>query len=413
MSRLAKALQDSPAAVSPLASSQLVASRKLSVFLQKHSFTVCHTLGISLDSVEGIAPCTPLQAGIIAASLKSKNGLYLNAFYLELFPGIDLERLENAWRRLYARCQILRTSYCATVDGFAQVFQKAPVLPWSKVVVSAEGDIEATKSNRYHQWRQQNLQAISKPLEIILVQAVSTTLMCLHIFHALYDGNSFRLMLQRLSQEYMDQKNIDYGALFQDILPLGPLCEPIDAEKYWLRQMRGAPFHRLPSLTRRGLTGDSESTLEIDDLKGFELVRRKLNITHQALLQTCWMHMLRRFFNNKVTTGVVISGRSNDIEGAEKVIGPLFNVVPFYLEFEPSDTWKSVSRKCHDFGVTSLPYQHVPLRDITRWCKRSLEQPLFDTLFVFDRELEEAPNEHSKMWTMVETRSQADVSLIC
>lgn len=407
---LLKALQREPHETSALAHSQFAAKRRIRIFQQKHSFAICRTLGVTLDSIEGIAPCTPLQEGMIATSLKNEGSLYFNAFHFELFPEINLETLRRAWENVNNRCQILRTIFCMTEDGFAQISLKSGNLSWRMVRALSDEKVEMIKNNQHKVWRGHNAETITKPFEVIIIRGLSTTIMCVHIFHALYDGNSFQMILQRLSQEYKGEVEINYGPSFQDILPSGPLCEPVGAKEFWVEYMQHAMPVRMPSLTNHSLRGTNETVLEIDDMTGFEQVRRRLNTTHQSLIQACWISVLRPYFKNGVIIGVVVSGKSTDIEGVDKVIGPLFNTIPFFLQYESSETWIDIVRKCHDSSIASLPYQHVPLRDITKWCSRTMDQPLFDTLFVFDIELEQRSVTSPGLWRLIESRSQADVS---
>ncbi|KAI9791290.1 MAG: NRPS [Peltula sp. TS41687] len=408
---LLKALQEEQRVTSSLVHSQSAAKRMTLIFQQKHSFEICRALGVKFDSVESIAPCTPLQQGMIATSLKSKGSLYFNAFYFEMSPETSLERLRKAWEKVHKQCQILRTIFFPTEDGFAQVSVKSATPSWRILSALSDKEVEKIKKIQYEDWCRHNSQTVTKPFEVVVIQGISTTVMCVHIFHALYDGNSLQMTLQRLSQEYKDETQIDYGLSFQEILSLGPLCEPVGAEDFWLEHMRHASPVRMPSLTDNSSRGDNEALLDIENMTGFEEVRRKLNTTHQSLIQACWLSVLKPYFKNGVTIGVVVSGRATDIDGADKVIGPLFNTIPFFLDYESSETWIDIVRKCHAFSIDSLPYQQVPLRDITKWCKRSTDQPLFDTLFVFDKELEQPSTTSPDLWRLVESRSEADFQL--
>lgn len=406
---LVKALQNPQDARATLPASQLAAKRKVSVFQQRHSFTACRALEIQLESVECIAPCTPLQEGMIVTALKTEGTLYSNSFYFELSSQTNLKQLEKAWQNVIRNCQILRASFCMTEDGFAQVFKKPRELTWDLLSAASDNELTVIKHNRYSGWRQQNMHSITKPFEVFVIRGPSATIMCVHIFHALYDGSSFELLLRRLRQEYEEEANINYGPSFQDVLPVGPLCELPGAREYWMHRMRGAPSAHMPSLTGSDSLEAFEAELEMENMSGFEETRRKLNTTHQSVIQACWMSVLKQYYENGVTVGVVVSGRSIDVEGIDETIGPLFNTLPYFLQLQPTDTWMAIVKKCHAFGVDSLPYQHVPLRDIMKWCSRSMDQPFFDTLFVFDKELEN-PYTGPQMWTLVESKSRADVS---
>ncbi|KAK3045618.1 hypothetical protein LTS18_013668, partial [Coniosporium uncinatum] len=108
---------------------------------------------------------------------------------------------------------------------------------------------------------------------------------------------------------------------------------------------------------------------------------------------------------------MVVSGRSFDFTDVEKVIGPLFNTVPFYVWFGNDDTWASVVRRCQDYNSAVLPYQHTPLRDVMKWTRISADQPLFDTLFVFQKVEPGSEPQGKKLWRSRESSIPADYPL--
>ena len=56
-------------------------------------------------------------------------------------------------------------------------------------------------------------------------------------------------------------------------------------------------------------------------------------------------------------------------------------------------------------------FQHTPLRDIQKWSPAKPRQSLFDTLFVFQRPEAEDEDFAKDIWTEVNGKQVADVSL--
>jgi aryl carrier-like protein len=109
---------------------------------------------------------------------------------------------------------------------------------------------------------------------------------------------------------------------------------------------------------------------------------------------------------------MVVSGRSINYEDAGNTIGPLFNTIPVQILVEKGDTWSTLIKRCHSFNTAAVPYQHTPLRDIMKWTKRTSKEPLFDTLFVYQR----ADNVGSDwarndLWNLIDDGSTADYPL--
>ena len=120
--------------------------------------------------------------------------------------------------------------------------------------------------------------------------------------------------------------------------------------------------------------------------------------------------MLHTISSPNLTIGMVVSGRAIEFEGADKVIGPLFNTVPFCTNIEPGMKLASLTSICHQFNMSMQDFQHTALKDIQKWVCVKPGQSLFDTLFVFQRTETNIDNFASDIWTGVNGEPIADVS---
>lgn len=386
----------------------MLARQNIEAFRLRHFATVCRALRLSGENVEGFAPCTPLQEGIISRALSSDTPLYFEEFCFELSPKTDTNRLKYAWTKVMSSIQVLRTRFHPTVDGYAQIVLKAVQVPWNEEVFVAEDEIKNLKSRRYNSWLAENRELGGRLFEIQILQSKTRRLMCLNIFHALYDGLSLSMILEKTFLEYSRVPNITYGPPFLETLAFGSLCQVEGAKDFWKIRLRGLAYERLQFSTEAQSRATISVTLDIS-LFSINDVRRRHNTTYQSLIQAAWTVILRKYFPSQTVFGMVVSGRSIDFEAIDQTIGPLFNTIPFIPQIEGCKSWQDVIRCCHEFNTAVLPYQHCSLRDITKWCGRSSEKPLFESLFVFQKDLvdDSLRNQH---WTQVETASQADVS---
>lgn len=393
---------------------QLLARQKIEAFRFRHLATVCRALGFSsVDQVEALAPCTPLQEGIISRSLASAaKPLYFEEFSFNLFPKTDIDRLRDAWAKVLASVQILRTEFCPTVDGYAQVVRRRGMpLPWEEKEFESEDELNQCKVRSHQEWWARNHNQMllgGRIFELLMLRFKEKRVVVLHIFHALYDGISLPLMLEKVKLEYYRTENVKYGTSFLEILPFSPLCEFKGAREFWIDRLSGLAYHPLISSSSKSAAsppvGKIYTTMVINSLSVDE-VRRRHNTTHQSLIQAAWIVVLQKYFPSETSFGTVVSGRSIDFEEAAKVLGPLFNTIPFYPKLGACSSWSEIVKCCHDFNAAVLPYQNSSLRDISKWCQRSPETPLFETLFIFQRE--ELVNNNSQnlpeLWTQVET----------
>ena len=371
------------------------AKQSIAACQHKHAVTASKALGVDQADIESLAPCTALQEGIISSSLTTDKPVYFTLFMFEIHNGVDISRLQSAWKKVFDMVQILHTRFIPTTDGYVQVVLRRLSFPWVEIMVENEKQVDEWISKRHAEWVEKNRDRFQEPFEVVLARCPTMAVLALHVFHALYDGNSIRLLLSAVARCYAGTEQVQLGPGYHEALSYGPLCTVDGAHDFWVERLN----HTKPSLLRPLIEKPSESdclvSMKIDCPRRFDAVRQSLGVTEQALFQACWSRVLLPYLGSQVIFGNVVSGRAIDFPNVEDVIGPLFNVIPFILSLEKDDTWRSAARKCHDFNMSVLPYQHTPLRDILKWCKNANGQPLFEVLFVFQKETSqtEAPGD--------------------
>jgi amino acid adenylation domain-containing protein len=383
------------------------AKQVISACRQRHMGTVTRVLRCKVDDIEAIAPCTPLQQGIISRSLASESSLYFNSFKYNA-QGVDLQKLEKAFNQALVRTQILRTFFIETDDGYVQAVRKTGHLPWWTLEVYDLASVDNVFAKRKQKWRSYNTSHLTVPFEIVIVRSGSESFVSVDLHHALYDGNSFDILMSNVCKLY-NSKDADFGKPFVDCLAFGPLRNVQDAKQFWLDHLQDVEPASMPSLVENEASQDTLCTASLEILTKADELRRSLGVTVQALVQAVWLVTLRKHYQGAV--GTVVSGRSIDFDGIENVIGPLFNTIPFYLRCEPGDSWQTLVQRCHEFNTTALPYQHTPLRDIMKWCNKGHSQPLFDALFVYQGTLDNADTELSVLRPIEGDSFEADYPL--
>jgi aryl carrier-like protein len=361
----------------------MVAQQSIKAFGQKHRARAIRIFSLNADDIEVISPCTALQEGMILGSLsRGRDGLYFNTFTFDLGKKVHVQNLRQAWQRVSIGSQILRTRFLQTGDGYAQVTFRNHRLPFDVMANSKHQQLSQFVHETRLKWIAANNIQYHRPIEIIIWRNGEEAIMVVNIFHALYDGNCLDRMLAAVFNAYQGQEDLDLGPPFHDALASGPLLPMDGARSFWKCQIRP-----LAAIEFRSEGSPSQVLRSIKEAKGLDTCRKKLNVTHQAVVQATWMATLALICcTANVSTGLVSSGRAIDFEDADKVFGPMFNTLPYQLRVDASETWATLIRRCHDFNVESLPFQHTALRDINKWCHQGPTSRLFHTLFVFQFE---------------------------
>lgn len=366
----------------------------------------CRALGVTPGDIDYIAPCSPLQQGMISRTMTSKErDLYFNSFDMILGSEMSIEKLQAAWANLVGLEAILRTAFVPTSDGFIQVALKEKPPVWSQIVFEEDEASRRHVQKAKENWVEQNKSTICSPLLLIYVETPTCRKLVINIFHAIYDGSSFELMMAKLSSLYNDLPPLS-GPSFIEALAHGPLWKYDGCRRFWEHHLQGwksTPITRLVTPTQ---VKSVQATRDIP-VGRLEAFRALHNVTLQSITVALWASVLQGRLSNPVTIGIILSGRASELPGVSNTIGPLFNTVPFFTGDLEHQTWATLIRRCHDFNSALLEFQHVPLKEIQRWCSNG--RALFDTLFSF--QIEGHRTMTTSPWTIIDSDTTPDYPL--
>lgn len=412
ISGLSKTLQEYNAPIASLDNLHRHTKQTMEAFAHKNSHYVIESIGVSDSDVQEIVPCTPLQEGIIYHFLSSPSPLYCSSFTFELKDSVDLSKLQNAWSQAQSQVQVLRTRFTPSPDGYAQIVLKNDTLAWFHREIASDQEFEATRQNELRRWISGLDGLMTQLWEVGVITSPDIRVLCLNIFHALYDGNSLRLLLELVSRIYQDEEKINESPVpnFLDVLHLGPLCKDPSEEGFWKEHLANCQNKALP----RSDATNTESVVQKIQFKGIESLdhlRKSLNVTEQAILHACWLLTLYDHYSFVPCLGIIASGRTIDVPGVTDVIGPLFNTIPSNIQLRGLKSWSEIAQRCHDYHASTIPYQYTALRDIVRWIGKNPDERLFESLFVFQRDSADDESSTSKLWTPLDGEAQHEYPL--
>jgi ferricrocin synthase len=389
------------------------AKQRIQACSHKNRLSVTRELVLSDNNIEYVAPCTPLQQGMISRFMtRTDESVYFNTVCLDIHGGVSRSKLRTAWESVYDSLAILRTQFLPTIDGFVQVAVKSSALPWQELTssgaaVSWRDQLAKLRAD----WITENSTLITRPFSLSLCETEDELILVINIFHGLYDGRSLDLILKLAVDAYHSDIGRRITAPpFSDVLPYGPLQKFDHCQPFWIKHLEGWSFTPIPSYLDVGRSPETSHSRSMT-MTHILAAQKELNVTLQAIILALWVQTLRQYtYLNQVTIGMLFSGRSMDVTGIqdiEGIIGPMFNCLPFHYQSLDSKTWTDVIRECHDFCAAVLPFQHVPLRDIQKWCSRG--QALFDNIFSFQMQsVDSRPSEFQAPWRIMDGYAAAD-----
>ncbi|KAG8414714.1 putative NRPS-like protein biosynthetic cluster, partial [Metarhizium acridum] len=206
---------------------------------------VAGACGVNAAEIEDVFPCTPLQEGLIALTAKHP-GDYVSRHVFQLQPTVEMRRLKRAWEEVVATTPILRTRIVnLDQQGLVQVVLNHPTT-WA----SKDGEMDLAK---YQKEDGELTTGLGTPLARFALLEDSDgddvrRFFVWTIHHALYDGWSKPLLLERLAQAYAGEVTLESSPQFQGFVRHILDMQQDEATKFWSAQFKDSEAQTFPIL---------------------------------------------------------------------------------------------------------------------------------------------------------------------
>ncbi|WP_235926471.1 non-ribosomal peptide synthetase, partial [Actinokineospora pegani] len=328
--------------------------------------------------VEAVWPVAPLQEGLLFLSRFDDAGVdvYTTQLVLTLTGQVDGEALRAAAQTLLDRHPNLRACFPVLPSGrTAQVVPAAVEVPWREV---AAADPEAAAAEERATRFDPDVAPLLRFLLVRTGPERATLVLTNH--HALLDGWSTPLLAHEL---FTLLAGGDPGPVRPYAAHLARLGERDGAAavEAWRSAFTGLDE---PTLIAPGAprTGVLPGTLHAPLPAGLAEAARACAVTPNAVVQAAWALVLaERTGRDDVVFGATVSGRPEDLPGAESMIGLFINTVPVRVRLDPAEDVAALLARVHAEQSALLDHQHVGLADVQRAVGIG---ELFDTLTVFE-----------------------------
>ncbi|OCK77282.1 putative non-ribosomal peptide synthetase SirP [Lepidopterella palustris CBS 459.81] len=310
------------------------------------------TTSSSADAETGelsTAPMTTLQVKMIEASLKSPGANYLLMKIHIPHPGTELDTVsfKAAWQQVLQRHSIFRTTYLLQEE--TQRIQPGLNLDWTEEVTT-EAELEEVILQKSDAIRRRILSGhedaeVFVPVHsycLITVPGQSSELL-ISAHHAQADGWSFAIILEEV-QTVLSGRTIPETKSHFTHIARAQRTKQADAEgvSFWTDALKGFPTPpklSLPKPPQSAISSDWNDSIEVQldcNIAQLSDAGRRFRVMPSSLIYAAWALVLsNNSSTDNVSFGAVFSGRNlADIDGVDKVVGPLLNTVPFPISFK-------------------------------------------------------------------------------
>ena len=318
---------------------------------------------IKTSQIEDIFPCTALQAGLFALTLREP-GQYVQKLTAELRPKVDLSRFQMAWERVAMAAPILRTRIVDLLDqGPVQVVLRES-LHWYNTIDSTTVDIGdigiGTPLSFFH------IQTLQDKVQFVLIQ-----------HHSVYDGWCLSLIQRQVEKVYQDMTTFPVFRPLQLFTRYVQSQDTAQTELYWENQFKdltAIPFPRLPAKTYM-------PRADITITRSFPLQRTIKQHGLSEILRASWSILIHWYTrSDDVVFGSVVSGRQIAMNGIENVAGPTIATVPVRIRIQGSID--KFLRQIRDQSLLMVPHEQFGLQNIRRVSRQASSACDFQTLML-------------------------------
>ncbi|KAJ5366479.1 hypothetical protein N7541_000420 [Penicillium brevicompactum] len=306
--------------------------------------------------VEDVYPCTPLQEALMALSAKFMDA-YVAQRVIELPHAQSANKLRSAFETVSAQSAILRTRIVQVPRrGLMQV-----------VVRKSDPWLEASNLENY--LRDDTLKGMSLGTDlsrfaIINDEATGKSHVVLTIHHALYDGWSMPLIVERVNRAYRGE-DIGSPAPFKNFIHWLNSTDRSSSENYWREQLQGATALQFPVLPWSGYQARADSLLEhyVNLPNGSSSSTTSI----ATAIRGAWGLVAAEYTSSDdVVFGETMTGRTAPVAAVEEIEGPMITTVPVRICIDRDSRASAYLQNIHDQTVHRIPHEHMGLQHIRR-----------------------------------------------
>ncbi|KAL4879275.1 hypothetical protein BJY04DRAFT_220395 [Aspergillus karnatakaensis] len=317
--------------------------------------------GVSVESIEDVYPCTPLQEGLLAITAQQP-GSYIGRWVFRIRDSTDAKAFKDSWSQLTQKVPILRTRIVTgQQSGALQVVVREPAI-WGEA-----SDLQ--------QYLQQDLQqSFSYGRALVRHAVIETTSGDRHFVltahHSVYDGYSLGKLFDAAAQLY-DGHELPPTPSFSQFLLYLEQQDQEKAKSFWQSQIQGeigAPFPSLPRPSYRPQPTQKLSfSVEIESMAGSN--------TLASTLRAAWALAVSAYGGSDVLFGVALSGRAAPVASILDLPAPTITTVPVRVHIDPEQTIDEYLAMIHQQSVDMIPFEHTGLQNIRRFVGHEIDLP--------------------------------------
>ncbi|KAI1871397.1 uncharacterized protein JN550_004391 [Neoarthrinium moseri] len=340
---------------------------------------------VSIDAIEDIYPCSPMQEGLIALSMKDP-GTYILQFVYQLPELVDIDRLQAAWEAVSKSIQVLRTRVFDYKSALLQVVVREP-LRWKVVEADLADFLVAEKG------LQMNVGEAMSRHSVVHQTRSQHYFLVWNVHHAFIDGWSESDVVILVEQAYFgDTSSLSKIPRFNRFIRYIGNQSTSTGETFWKEGLADAPRPTFPPLPHASYVPKVQRSSRIlhhleshadAEIQHRVRLEKRGNATPATMIQAAWFILIGLYSNtNDVITGVTLNGRAAPLPGIDQIPGPTVTTIPFRVRFSSKQRVSELLAGIQSQYLRILPHAQFGLQNIRALSDDAVAACKFRTLLV-------------------------------
>jgi len=346
---------------------------------------------IKLDKnlIENIYELTESQTGIFYDCMKIQDtGMYVIQNMIEITGVIDKARFLQAIYSVISTHTILRSvlRWEGLSTPVCVVKRNAePHVLWEQVNMQApeKGKIQALADKMISE----GIQLDNELIKFSMLQGELKSVFIVQFHHIILDGWSFSILIKELMNTYQNSKNSvqvdDYFTIYKQL----PINDP-QAIQFWNNIVKDVQETNLPiRLQRNSLAIERKKvviSLETDVDRCVKEFSTRMNVPLASVIYTVWSILLSKYTGqDKISFGVVMSGRNPAIPNILEAVGLFSNTVTWHMHITSASFVDAVTEAA-ELTYKMQNYQYTPLHIVNGLKKNKTSINSFETMVAIE-----------------------------
>jgi iturin family lipopeptide synthetase B len=353
------------------------------------------------NDTEDVYRLAPVQEGMLFHALYDpESPLYFEQVAFEISGVVDASLYERAWQEVVEETPLLRTVFRWSRLPFPVqvVLTRQPLTIFTRDLQGLEAKAQERAITEYceQDWSRPYALDRGPLMRLALFRLGETQYRLVWSFHhIILDAWSTSNLLPRVMQIYHAlgegrDKQSRTVPVYRDYINWLGKQDQSAAAQFWKMQLSGFTLPTSLPVTRPAKPSPVRTAANVRRVIGEELAKqirswaRTQRVTLSSCFRTVWSLLLSAMSGQSdVLFGVTVSGRPPELNGSEKMIGPLINTIPIRVRVRPWQTAASLAKEIQRQSAETTAFEYSVLTEVQKQSDVPTGTSLFNHLLVF------------------------------